>query len=1054
MGENIGKIRLDLEVSSDISKQVSAITGAMGKNIESALAKSLGRTKKQAQDSVKATAGGISDNVNKSMSDMGLGLRKRLTATMAALRKVKAPKMSIPFARNGANSVKAQAEPSADTTKGLPADAVSGSADSSRVIDLKNKIRATTEQAEKLRREIAGMDSQKVPTAEFTALQKEIEKTEQRLLSLLNRQEKLEEVGKVRKGSAQWKGLKYDIEATDQLLSRLEERMRAMQAAGDASAPRSATAEYERKQSALQQLMAKLDVYKAKLSEVGAKENEAAASTRRASTSLGGMGVRLRSSSRSGSTLSAGMRRLGSSMGGVSSGARRLGWMLPGLNSHIKKTSRNSSMASTSMGRFMRTLIVSRVLMSAAVRALSALGGYMLSCLKTNSQFSSSLSQVQMNLKAAFMPIYQAILPAINALMGALSTVTVQIAGFISALFGKTYLQSVKAASGMDAAREAMDSYGSSASDAAKEAQKHLMGFDEVNKVDNPASSDSGSGGGGGSGLGAAGAESEAIGLAAKMKSLLSKIFQPFKESWAAEGQNTVASIRHAFSGIWNLAKEIGKSFLEVWTNGTGTKLLATMHKILQNIFNLVGDVGNTFAEAWEKGGIGTKVVQNIADALQLVLDIINSMGGSLIKVWGEIGPAVAGAFMGILKSTSEVLRNIAEKLKLVWDKGGKHLFEGLVKLGAKLFELAGYVYTGFAAPFAMWLQDLLAPAFAAVLDVAGWLLDRITALIDWLMNDGKPVLDVIVTVLGSVAVAFTAIRTAISAVTGVVKVATTVAGALSSAIGLLASPIGIATVVIGALIAAGVLLYKNWDTVRVKAGEIWEKVKQVFQGFSAFVTGLFKNDWTNTFGVLGDVLNAFFRNLSNIWGSIKQIFNGITTFIKGVFTGNWRQAFQGLCDIIKGVFGGIVSVVRAPINAVIGILNGFIRGLNRIRIPSWVPALGGKGINIPSIPYLAKGGLIDSPTLAMVGEQGKEAVMPLENNTGWINQLADKIAARNGIRASGGISKAEMQEIMSQFANEVITAMGRMGFYVDGELLARMVEKGMASFNRRFEIT
>jgi len=105
--------------------------------------------------------------------------------------------------------------------------------------------------------------------------------------------------------------------------------------------------------------------------------------------------------------------------------------------------------------------------MGTASRALMALGSYMFSCLKTNSQFSSSLSQIQMNLKAAFMPIYQAVLPAINSLMSALSKVTAYIASVISAIFGKTYSQSVKAASGMDAAREAMDTYGSGASDAA-----------------------------------------------------------------------------------------------------------------------------------------------------------------------------------------------------------------------------------------------------------------------------------------------------------------------------------------------------------------------------------------------------------------------------------------------------------------------------------------------------------------------------------------------------------------------------------------------------------
>lgn len=70
--------------------------------------------------------------------------------------------------------------------------------------------------------------------------------------------------------------------------------------------------------------------------------------------------------------------------------------------------------------------------------------------------------------------------------------------------------------------------------------------------------------------------------------------------------------------------------------------------------------------------------------------------------------------------------------------------------------------------------------------------------------------------------------------------------------------------------------------------------------------------------------------------------------------------------------------------------INGFIGGLNQIKLPDF---LGGFSISLPYIPYLAKGGIVDSPTLAMVGEAGKEAVMPLENNTGWMNVLAHKLS-------------------------------------------------------------
>ena len=198
--------------------------------------------------------------------------------------------------------------------------------------------------------------------------------------------------------------------------------------------------------------------------------------------------------------------------------------------------------------------------------------------------------------------------------------------------------------------------------------------------------------------------------------------------------------------------KEIGKSFAVVWTGGTGQAILETFLRILQQIFGLVGDIGYTFASVWAEGGRGTAIVQGIANIFLHLLELIERVGESLRYVWGEVGEDVARTFLDIIGATVDVLENLAEKLIWVWDNGGRHLFEGLVMLGAKVFELAGLIYTDFVAPFVNWFVDMMAPALATVFDWAGWLLDKFVELIDWLMGDGYPVLEVIVTVLGSMA--------------------------------------------------------------------------------------------------------------------------------------------------------------------------------------------------------------------------------------------------------------------------------------------------------------
>jgi phage-related minor tail protein len=115
-----------------------------------------------------------------------------------------------------------------------------------------------------------------------------------------------------------------------------------------------------------------------------------------------------------------------------------------------------------------------------------------------------------------------------------------------------------------------------------------------------------------------------------------------------------------------------------------------------------------------------------------------------------------------------------------------------------------------------------------------------------------------------------------------------------------------------------------------------------------------------------------------------------------------WSDIKKGVENAVEGIkiiFSGIVNTLKNVVNGIISLINGAINGINKIsvKIPDWVPKFGGNtlGFNIPTIPQLAQGGIVDQPTLAMVGEAGKEAIMPLENNTEWINKLAEKLGGK-----------------------------------------------------------
>ena len=202
------------------------------------------------------------------------------------------------------------------------------------------------------------------------------------------------------------------------------------------------------------------------------------------------------------------------------------------------------------------------------------------------------------------------------------------------------------------------------------------------------------------------------------------------------------------------------------------------------------------------------------------------------------------------------------------------------------------------------------------------------------------------------------------------------------------------------------------------------DEIQALLQKLDDWLQGVFARDWTELFGpVLGGILNGFFANVKNIWDSIKQVFDGIIDFIRGVFTGDWQRAWEGVKEIFLGTFNALASRAKVPLNGVIALLNGAINGINMMidalnglhfTIPDWVPLLGGKefGLNLKhvgSIPYLASGGILSSGS-AVVGEAGPElltltggraVVQPLSGNgpslkgvEGLLGGISDKLGA------------------------------------------------------------
>ena len=209
--------------------------------------------------------------------------------------------------------------------------------------------------------------------------------------------------------------------------------------------------------------------------------------------------------------------------------------------------------------------------------------------------------------------------------------------------------------------------------------------------------------------------------------------------------------------------------------------------------------------------------------------------------------------------------------------------------------------------------------------------------------------------------------------------------------------PIALVIIGIGVAIVAAIVIWKNWDKVILALKKTLEVLKATFKTVFDFI----KEIVSKVFAKITDVYNSklgwllpagplvkailFLKdNWDEIWTGIQTKFKTVSDALVGTF--------QSVKDRVLGIWDGMVSGIKGAINSVVGAINGFIRGINsiRIRVPSvdipLVGRVGGFSVGmpqIPEIPSLAKGGIVNRPTLAMLGESGPEAVIPLGRGRG-----------------------------------------------------------------------
>lgn len=248
-------------------------------------------------------------------------------------------------------------------------------------------------------------------------------------------------------------------------------------------------------------------------------------------------------------------------------------------------------------------------------------------------------------------------------------------------------------------------------------------------------------------------------------------------------------------------------------------------------------------------------------------------------------------------------------------------------------------------------------------------------------------------------------------------------------------------------------------ESLKPLLGDLWETIKGTWDLIANLIGQIVQIIAPVVANIL-QMIAQFVDDIAGYVGGCMDVLKGIIEFITGVFSGDWEKAWNGIKDIFKGIWEMMVSLVKAPVNLIIGVINGMISGvvaginlvvraINSISvdIPDWVPLVGGKhiGFNLsevtaPQIPTLAKGGVLTSPTLAMVGEYAGA-----DNNPEIVTPqsiLKETIDASNG----------EVVSALYQMAQLVIAAINDvdMNVSIGDDVIAQSAKRGNDDYRNR----
>ncbi|WP_251490825.1 phage tail tape measure protein [Otoolea muris] len=513
-----------------------------------------------------------------------------------------------------------------------------------------------------------------------------------------------------------------------------------------------------------------------------------------------------------------------------------------------------------------------------------------------------------------------------------------------------------------------------------------------------------------------------------------------------------------ARSPLGTLGKIVASSFGKIGT------LLAPVGNIISKALGPLGKIGSTLLGPL--GGIAGKflpvigIVTAVITAVQLLRKNFDKVREAVGNIFGEKGLEIFDKIVAVVTSVGETIKGVfsdgnlgaaRDKIQEIFGEKGVAVFDTFAGVFQKVVTAAGQ-FVGFVTTH-------IVPVVEQFLNVL------VTTVIPGIISGIQSAAPVIMQVFQAIADFIGGIIPIIGDfIAGIMPVISEVITFIQTYVLPIVSEVfNFIVQQVLPFIVQGIQQLGSIITTVLSA--VLPVVQTVFTTIWSIIQPILQQILTTVQAVLPAVLSIFqtvFNTIGGIISAVQQIFSGLIQFITGVFTGNWGAAWEGVKSIFQGAWDGLKSIATGVINGIIGVINGAISALNSIKIPDWVPGVGGKGINIPTLPTFAKG-TKNTPNTFIAGEEGPELITNAPGMTVYTaQQTKDILSAQNAAAQVAQTAGAgQTSQVFYNTTNnatevkppEVVSGAGQGGgnsvtinsnptIYVDGDKAGDLEEK------------